>query len=271
MLKNLERVRRRPGMYTDTSNPNHLGIEVIDNSVDEAVAGFCNKIIVTLHKDQSLEVVDNGRGMPVDVHPEEKIPAIKLILSRLHAGGKFTSDNYQFSGGLHGVGVSVVNALSSRLKATVRRGGKIYEIEYEKGERTVPLHEVGTCVTKDTARALFFLKLNILIARLLILALMHQLKAKPFCVKNPTIVFINEVAGLQEQWSYGGDLSEYLKSQLAEAVYEPQSPFHESVKTEDFQVEWAVSWDNADKNGAHFAESYVNLIPCWTVNGFRSG
>lgn len=277
VLKGLEPVRRRPGMYTDTSNPNHLGIEVIDNSVDEAVAGFCNKIIVTLHKDQSLEVVDNGRGMPVDVHPEEKIPAIELILSRLHAGGKFTSDNYQFSGGLHGVGVSVVNALSSKLKATVRRGGKIYEIEYEKGERTVPLHEVGTCAKKDTGTGIhFFPEAEYFDSPAFdTKRLCHQLKAKAVLCENLTIVFINEVAGLQEQWSYGGDLSEYLKSQLAEAVYEPQSPYHESVKTEDFQVEWAVSWDNADKNGAHFAESYVNLIPTVEggthVNGFRSG
>ena len=125
VLEGLEPVRRRPGMYTDTTSPNHLGMEVIDNSVDEALAGFANYIEVILHQDESLEVVDNGRGMPVDMHPTEKVPAVELIFGRLHAGGKFNSDTYGFSGGLHGVGVSVVNALSNRLEAKIQRYGKI--------------------------------------------------------------------------------------------------------------------------------------------------
>ena len=144
VLKGLEPVRVRPGMYTDTQSPNHLGMEVIDNSVDEAVAGFANTINVILYEDQSLEVIDNGRGMPVDLHPEEKIPAIELILTKLHAGGKFDSKSYKFSGGLHGVGVSVVNALSKKLVATVKRGGKVYEIAYAQGEKTDDLKEDAT-------------------------------------------------------------------------------------------------------------------------------
>lgn len=135
VLKGLDPVRKRPGMYTDTQNPNHLGMEVIDNSVDEAVAGFADHIDVILHDDGSLEVADNGRGMPVEMHPQEKVPAIELILSRLHAGGKFNDKNYKFSGGLHGVGVSVVNALSDRLEVKVKRGGKMYAIAYAHGKK----------------------------------------------------------------------------------------------------------------------------------------
>lgn len=276
VLKGLEPVRRRPGMYTDTVNPNHLGIEVIDNSVDEAVAGFCNKILVTLHQDGSLEVVDNGRGMPVDIHPVEKIPAIELILSRLHAGGKFSTDNYQFSGGLHGVGVSVVNALSTKLKARVKRDGKIYEIEYAKGEKVTSLHEVGTCAKKDTGTGIhfypeadFFDSPSFDVKRLC-----HQLKAKAVLCENLTIVFVNEINNTSEQWSYSGDLSEYLKAQL-DGIFEPADTYHESVKGEDWLVEWAVCWENDNKGIQKVGESYVNLIPTVEggthVNGFRSG
>ena len=144
VLKGLEPVRRRPGMYTDTQTPNHLGMEVIDNSVDEASEGYADTITVILHEDNSLEVTDNGRGMPVDMHPEEKVPAIELILSRLHAGGKFSSKNYEYAGGLHGVGVSVVNALSSRLIANIKRDGKVYSIEYQHGQKTQELAVIGS-------------------------------------------------------------------------------------------------------------------------------
>ncbi len=135
VLTGLEPVRRRPGMYTDTTRPNHLGQEVIDNSVDEALAGHAKRVDVILHADQSLEVIDDGRGMPVDIHPEEGVPAVELILCRLHAGGKFSNKNYQFSGGLHGVGISVVNALSKRVEVTVRRDGQVYNIAFENGEK----------------------------------------------------------------------------------------------------------------------------------------
>ncbi len=276
VLKGLEPVRRRPGMYTDTATPNHLGMEVIDNSVDEAVAGFCNKILVTLHQDGSLEVVDNGRGMPVDLHPVEKIPAIELILSRLHAGGKFSSDNYQFSGGLHGVGVSVVNALSSKLKAQVRREGKIYEIEYAKGEKVVPLHEAGTCAKKDTGTGIrFYPDAEFFDSPLFdIKRLCHQLKAKAVLCENLTIVFVDEINNTSEEWSYSGDLSTYLKSQLSELT-DFTDIYHECVKGEDWIVEWAVCWENGNKALQKVCESYVNLIPTIEggthVNGFRSG
>ena len=156
VLEGLEPVRRRPGMYTDTQNPNHLGMEVIDNSVDEALAGFATKIEVNLYKDGSLEVIDNGRGMPVDMHPTEKIPAIELIFSKLHAGGKFSNDNYAFSGGLHGVGLSVVNALSKRLEAKVSRDGQVYSIVYAGGEKVEDLKVIGSCPKSRTGTAIRF-------------------------------------------------------------------------------------------------------------------
>src|SRR5687767_8350207 len=134
VLSGLEPVRRRPGMYTDTTRPNHLAHEVIDNSVDEAVAGHAKKIDVVLYADGSLEVADDGRGMPVDIHPQEKLSGVELILTRLHAGGKFSNKNYQFAGGLHGVGVSVVNALSKQLECWVKRGGKVYNISFKEGK-----------------------------------------------------------------------------------------------------------------------------------------
>ncbi len=150
VLNGLEPVRRRPGMYTDTTRPNHLGQEVIDNSVDEALAGYASKIQVILHADQSLEVIDDGRGMPVDIHPEEKVSGVELILCKLHAGGKFSNKNYQFSGGLHGVGISVVNALSKRVEVAVRRDGQVYEIAFEHGDKVTELTVTGTCGRRNT-------------------------------------------------------------------------------------------------------------------------
>lgn len=145
VLSGLEPVRRRPGMYTDTTRPNHLGQEVIDNSVDEALAGHAKRIDVILHADQSLEVIDDGRGMPVDIHPEEGVPAVELIMCRLHAGGKFSNKNYQFSGGLHGVGISVVNALSKRVEVNVKRDGNVYSIAFENGDKVQELAVTGSC------------------------------------------------------------------------------------------------------------------------------
>ena len=156
VLTGLEPVRRRPGMYTDTTRPNHLGQEVIDNSVDEALAGHAKRVEVILHADQSLEVIDDGRGMPVDIHPEEGVPAVELILCRLHAGGKFSNKNYQFSGGLHGVGISVVNALSKRVEVNVRRDGQVYSIAFENGEKVEDLHVTGTCGKRNTGTSVHF-------------------------------------------------------------------------------------------------------------------
>ncbi len=277
VLKGLEPVRRRPGMYTDTQNPNHLGIEVIDNSVDEAVAGFASVINVTLHEDQSLEVEDNGRGMPVDIHPVEKIPAIELILTQLHAGGKFNSENYKYSGGLHGVGVSVVNALSKKLTATVKRDGKIYQISYEQGKKVQPLAEIGTCGKKNTGTTVHFWpdepyfddpKFNVH-------ALKHLLKAKAVLCQGLTINFSNLIDGTSESWAYSGNIQNYLITQLEGRTVEPNPPFFGSVKTEDEEIEWAVAWEMEGRGSSSVSESFVNLIPTVEggthVNGFRSG
>ncbi len=277
VLKGLEPVRRRPGMYTDTQNPNHLGMEVIDNSVDEAVAGFASVINVTLHEDQSLEVEDNGRGMPVDIHPVEKIPAIELILTKLHAGGKFNSDSYKFSGGLHGVGVSVVNALSKKLTATVKREGNVYRIVYEYGRKTENLEVIGSCAKKDTGTTVHFwpdepyfddIKFNVQ-------TLKHLLKAKAVLCEGLTINFYDKIHNTEEQWSYNGNLQNYLLTQTQERVIEPNPPFFGVVKNEDEELEWAVGWEMEGRGNHSVGESFVNLIPTIDggthVNGFRSG
>lgn len=277
VLKGLDPVRRRPGMYTDTQNPNHLGMEVIDNSVDEAVAGFADRISVVLYEDQSLEVSDNGRGMPVDLHPEEKIPAIELILTRLHAGGKFNSDSYKFSGGLHGVGVSVVNALSKKLTATVKRGGVIYQISYENGVKTQELTEIGTCAKKDTGTSVHFWpdepyfddpKFNVALLK-------HLLKAKAVLSPNLTIDFTDKVNNQTESWSYNGTLDNYLITQTGGRTIEPAKTFFCQVKSEDTELEWAVAWELEGTGSLCVGESFVNLIPTVDggthVNGFRAG
>lgn len=277
VLKGLEPVRRRPGMYTDTQNPNHLGMEVIDNSVDEAVAGVANRIDVVLYEDQSLEVTDNGRGMPVDIHPVEKIPAIELILTKLHAGGKFNSDNYKFSGGLHGVGVSVVNALSKKLSARVRRDGNIYEIVYEQGKKVGELSVVGSCAKKDTGTSVHFWpdepyfddpKFNVAVLK-------HLLRAKAVLCEGLTINFTDKVHNTQESWSYSGNLQNYLTSQIQGRTICPNPAFHGEVKTEDEEVEWAVAWEMEGSGQSRIGESFVNLIPTVDggthVNGFRAG
>jgi topoisomerase-4 subunit B len=277
VLKGLEPVRRRPGMYTDTQNPNHLGMEVVDNSVDEAMAGFATDIHVTLHEDESLEVMDNGRGMPVDLHPEEKVPAIELIFSRLHAGGKFNSDNYKFSGGLHGVGVSVVNALSKKLVATVKRDGKVYKIVYEHGDKTMALTEVGNTSVKDTGTCVHFWPDEPYFddCHFNITALKHLLKAKAVLCKGLTIVFEDRIRNTTDTWSYSGTLDSYLLSRLKDRNIEPNPPFFGSIDNEDEQLEWAVAWDIEGRGQSSSGESFVNLIPTFDggthVNGFRSG
>lgn len=277
VLKGLEPVRRRPGMYTDTQNPNHLGMEVIDNSVDEAVAGFANTINVILHEDESLEVCDNGRGMPVDLHPIEKIPAIELILTKLHAGGKFNSDNYKFSGGLHGVGVSVVNALSKKLTATVKRDGLIYEISYERGNKVVPLCEIGKCAKKDTGTSVHFWPDDPYFddTRFNVSTLKHLLKAKAVLCVGLTINFEDRIRKTTDSWSYSGNLQNYLINAVNGRYTEPNPPFFGSVKNEDEELEWACAWEMEGRGSHSISESFVNLIPTFDggthVNGFRSG
>ena len=276
VLEGLEPVRRRPGMYTDTQNPNHLGMEVIDNSVDEALAGFATKIEVNLYKDGSLEVIDNGRGMPVDLHPTEKIPAIELIFSKLHAGGKFSNENYAFSGGLHGVGVSVVNALSKRLEAKVSRDGQVYSIIYAGGEKVEDLKVIGTCPKSRTGTAIRFwpdekyfdsIAFNVK-------ALTHLLRAKAVLCKGLSVVFKDENSGKEEEWQHEGSLSSYLLTQTQDAEIVPNPPFDGSFSQPESEVEWAVTW-NVDSADKLLHESFVNLIPTpeggTHVNGFRSG
>ena len=276
VLEGLEPVRRRPGMYTDTQNPNHLGMEVIDNSVDEALAGFATKIEVNLYKDGSLEVIDNGRGMPVYMHPTEKIPAIELIFSRLHAGGKFSNDNYAFSGGLHGVGVSVVNALSKRLEAKVSRDGQVYSIVYSGGEKIEDLKVIGTCPKSRTGTAIRFwpdekyfdgIAFNVK-------ALTHLLRAKAVLCKGLSVVFKDENSGKEKEWHHEGSLSSYLLTQMQDAEIVPNPPFDGSFSQPESEVEWAVTW-NVDSADKLLHESFVNLIPTpeggTHVNGFRSG
>lgn len=277
VLSGLEPVRRRPGMYTDTQNPNHLAMEVIDNAVDEALGGFATAISVTLHDDGSLEVEDNGRGMPVDLHPVEKVPAIELIFGRLHAGGKFSDSAYTYSGGLHGVGVSVVNALSTRLEARVKRDGKVWFIAYEHGEKAAPLEAIDTCGKNNTGSCVRFYpdpayfdssKFNVR-------SLEHLLKAKAVLCPGLKVRFVNEVAGTDVTWQYQGDLSAYLSQALGEgAVTLPAEPFAAEVKTQDSEVAFAVCWDFASGREC-LRESFVNLIPTpeggTHVNGFRQG
>ncbi len=275
VLSGLDPVRKRPGMYTDTTRPNHLAQEIIDNSVDEALAGFASHIKVTLHKDQSLEVVDDGRGMPTDIHPEHGISGIELILTRLHAGGKFSNKNYQFSGGLHGVGVSVVNALSSRLEVTVRRGGIVSAISFKDGYKDEDLHETGTCGRRNTGTmvrfwpdASYFDSPRFSVPRL-----MHILRAKAVLCPGLRVEFDDRISEDVTEWYYEDGLNDYLKSATRGFAVLPAEPFTGSLKGESEAVDWAVQW--LPEGGELLTESYVNLIPTplggTHVNGLRTG
>jgi topoisomerase-4 subunit B len=275
VLSGLEPVRRRPGMYTDTSRPNHLAHEVIDNSVDEALAGHCDLISVTLFKDGSLQVEDNGRGMPVDIHPKEKVSGVELILTRLHAGGKFNDSNYQFSGGLHGVGVSVVNALSKQLECWVKRGGKLWNIGFRDGKVSSKLEEVDTVGQKNTGTTVrFWPDPKFFDAdRFAPAELKHTLKAKAVLCPGLRVRFENEATGEKDEWFYTGALGEYLLEQIGKTEYMPKEPLAGKHGSERDAVEWAIAW--APNLPAFIAESYVNLIPTsgggTHVNGLRAG
>lgn len=275
VLEGLEPVRRRPGMYTDTTSPNHLGMEVIDNSVDEALAGHASFIEVILHDDESLEVTDNGRGMPVDMHPTEKVPAVELIFAKLHAGGKFNKDNYGFSGGLHGVGVSVVNALSTRLEAKIQREGKIWLIAYENGFKVEDLHAIGKCDKKDTGTSIRFWPDAKYFdnGHFLFKSLMHLLKAKAVLCPNLSVHFVNEKTGEEFTWTHEGSLGTYLLNQCDGRKILPAPPYSEVVKGDDSEVAFAVTWEL--EHSEPVRESFVNLIPTAEggthVNGMRLG
>ncbi len=275
VLSGLEPVRRRPGMYTDTRSPNHLAHEVIDNSVDEALAGHCKLIAVTLYKDGSLAVEDDGRGMPVDMHPKEKLPGVELILTRLHAGGKFSDKTYQYSGGLHGVGVSVVNALSKNLDCWVRRAGQEYNISFRDGKTVSKLEVVGSVkrgVSGTTVRfwpdPKFFDSAAFSVPRL-----KHMLRAKAVLCPGLRMRLTVEASGETDEWFFTGNLSEYLAEELGKVATLPAEPFSGSLKGGTEVAEWALCW--APDAEAQVAESYVNLIPTpeggTHVNGLRAG
>jgi len=275
VLTGLEPVRKRPGMYTDTSRPNHLAQEVIDNSVDEALAGHATHIDVCLHADGSLSVRDNGRGMPVDTHPEEGISGVELILTRLHAGGKFSNKNYRFAGGLHGVGVSVVNALSAQLEVIIKREGKMYQMQFSHGEKTTELTVIGNSKQRETGTTLrfwphpdYFDTPQFAVAHLV-----HVLRAKAVLCAGLTVGFNHEGTGDQQQWYYQAGLQSYLLDRLVDNVLVPETPFIGHFEGDTEAVDWALTW--LPEAGELIAESYVNLIPTpqggTHINGLRSG
>jgi len=275
VLTGLEPVRKRPGMYTDTTRPNHLAQEIIDNSVDEALAGHASEIDVILHQDQSVSVTDNGRGMPVDIHPEQGKPGVEVILSTLHAGGKFSSKNYQFSGGLHGVGVSVVNALSSFLEVTIRRDAQVYQMTFAGGEKKTDLKVIDSCGKRNTGTTVrltpdgqYFDSTNFSVSRL-----QHVLRAKAVLCPGLRVKFKDEKKGESEEWYYEDGLTDYLADATIDFPCIPEQPFVGSFSGSSEGVDWAVQW--LPQGGEVIAESYVNLIPTSLggthVNGMRTG
>ena len=274
VLSGLEPVKRRPGMYTDTSRPNHLIQEVVDNSVDEALAGHAKTIEVIVHTDGSVEVSDDGRGMPVDIHPEEGIPGVELILTRLHAGGKFSNRNYQFSGGLHGVGVSVVNALSSRVEVAIRRDAQVYRMNFKNGDRASNLSVVGSVPKKQTGTTLrfwpdpkYFDSPKISLPRL-----KHVLRAKAVLCAGLTVRLTDAASGEKEEWYFEDGLRDYLRSMLGANDYLPSDLYQGSLKRDNHTIDFALAWL---PDGELTQESYVNLIPTAQggthVNGLRTG
>ena len=265
----------RPGMYTDTTRPNHLAQEVIDNSVDEALAGFATKVEVILHADQSLEVIDNGRGMPVDIHPTEGVSGVEVILTKLHAGGKFSNKNYEFAGGLHGVGISVVNALSERVDIQVKRNGEVYKIAFENGAKVEELEVIGTCGRRTTGTTVhfkpnpkYFDSKNFSVSRL-----RHLLRAKAVLCSGLEIKFVDKVNNTEDVWCYQDGLSDYLTEAVNGFETLPEKPFVGEFKGSTEAVSWALLW--LPEGGELIAESYVNLIPTVQggthVNGLRQG
>ncbi|MBF0258319.1 MAG: DNA topoisomerase IV subunit B [Desulfamplus sp.] len=275
VLKGLDPVKRRPGMYTDTSSPDHLAHEVIDNSVDEAIAGHANRIDVILHEDNSLEVTDNGRGMPVDIHPEEGISGVELIMTKLHAGAKFSSKDYNFSGGLHGVGVSVVNALSTSLDVKISRNGFVYHIGFQNGYKSHDLEIIGKSSLKKTGTTLRFYPDKSYFEREKFSkkSLQHALKAKAVLCPGLLVTFLDQNTGEKNEWQFENGVRDYLAESFSSVETVLGTPFTHDKKMDDATVSFAVDWTE-DKND-NLCESYVNLIPTQQggthVNGFRSG
>jgi len=278
VLEGLDPVKKRPGMYTETTRPNHLAQEVIDNCVDEALEGHASEITVILGQDDAMSVSDNGRGMPVDIHAKEKVSGVELILTRLHSGAKFNSDQYRFSGGLHGVGVSVVNALSERFEVLVKRDGSVHEMRFENGDKKTPLTVTGSVSKRNTGTTISF-KPNPKYfdsPKFSVSRLKHLLRAKAVLCPGLKVVFVNEKeAGdaRTTEWCYEAGLQDYLSAELAGFELLPADPFTGALAGQNEAVDWAVQW--LPEGGQPVTESYVNLIPTGLggthVNGFRTG
>ncbi|NOQ36678.1 MAG: DNA topoisomerase IV subunit B [Methylococcaceae bacterium] len=277
VLSGLDPVKKRPGMYTDTTRPNHLVQEVVDNSVDEAMAGFASSIEVFLYKDGSVGVSDDGRGMPVDLHPEQGIPGVEVILTQLHSGGKFSNKNYQFSGGLHGVGVSVVNALSMKLEIEVKRDGKVYQMQFANGDKQTELAEIGKVGKNNTGTAISFLPNSKYFdsSKVSVLKLKHVLRAKAVLCAGLKISLYDEASDEQWDWCYQDGLKEYLLDRVGETEYFPEQPFMADIASDHEAVEWGIVWTAESLSEAAVNESYVNLVPTAQggthVNGLRAG
>jgi topoisomerase-4 subunit B len=276
VLSGLEPVRKRPGMYTDTTRPNHLVQEVVDNSVDEAMAGHADRIEVTLLKDGGVLVCDNGRGMPVDIHPEQGMPGVEVILTQLHAGGKFSNSNYQFSGGLHGVGVSVVNALSATLEVEVKRNGKVYRMTFADGDKQTDLEEVGTVGKNNTGTAVKFWPNEKYFdsAKVSVSRLKHNLRAKAVLCPGLKISLKVEQTEEEHVWYYQNGLKDYLLDRIGDIEFLPEQPFMGGSATPREAVEWGIVWAVENRSEV-LTESYVNLVPTAQggthVNGLRAG
>ena len=275
VLTGLDPVKKRPGMYTDTARPNHLAQEIIDNSVDEALAGHASRLDLVVHKDGSVTVTDNGRGMPVDIHPEQGRPGVEVILSTLHAGGKFSNKNYQFSGGLHGVGVSVVNALSKMLEVTIRRDGNVHRMAFKDGDKATNLEVIDTCGKRNTGTSIRFLAdpkyfdSN----KYSVPRLTHLLRAKAVLCPGLHVKFVDKVNDEEHEWHYEDGLKDYLLAANRGWTLLPEEPFVGSMSADTEAADWAVQW--LPEGGEVISESYVNLIPTAQggthVNGLRSG
>ncbi len=276
VLSGLDPVRKRPGMYTDTSCPNHLIQEVLDNSVDEAIAGHCSNIKIKLYKNGFIEVSDDGRGMPVDIHPEHKLTGVELILCKLHAGAKFSGDEYSFSGGLHGVGVSVVNALSESLKVNVKRDSKEHEMNFNDGNKKNELKVISDVGPRNTGtkiqfkpNAKYFESIDVDNKQL-----KHLLKAKAVLCPGLTIDFFDEKRKEKIKWFFEDGLKSYLEETSSETNLLLDVPILNSKKSEEHEVEFVINWsEKPSKN--KLDETYVNLIPTSQggshLNGFKSG
>lgn len=275
VLSGLDPVRKRPGMYTDTKNPNHIAQEAIDNSVDEAIGEHANKIEVTHFKDGSLQVTDNGRGMPVDIHPEEKISGVELIMTKLHAGGKFSHKNYTYSGGLHGVGISVLNALCKKVEVEIKRDGKVYQIKFADGERASKLKKIGDAGKRETGTSIRFWPdpKYFDTAKFALSRLKHIMRAKAVLCSGLKIIFHDEVTKETVEWHYENGLEAYMNDALTDYEKLPEEPFIGTFNSNTEMVDWAIVWLPEGGEGIH--ESYVNLVPTVQggthVNGLRTG